>query len=284
MNNPDDDGGPDALHTQPRRPVQGGEAREITSTIVESSSALVALSRKMSENAERNASQAEKASQLGEEVSTNVVSVASAVEEMSSTIREISAAVNDSSKVAQRAVSVSQDAATVIAKLHKNSEQIDQIIRTITTIAGQTNILALNATIEAARAGEAGKGFAVVANAVKELSRETAAATKVISTRLEEIREQAMEAVSSIEEINQTLVEVERSSNTIAVAVEEQSSATNEISRNMSEAAVGVNQVVEIVLGVAAAAGDNSSKLAQARKSAENMGSLAERLGTILRG
>jgi methyl-accepting chemotaxis protein len=213
-----------------------------------------------------------------------VLSVASAVEEMSSTIREISTAVNDSSKVAQRAVSVTQDASAVIKKLHVNSEQIDQVIRTITTIAGQTNILALNATIEAARAGEAGKGFAVVANAVKELARETATATKDISARLEQIRGQAMEAVSSIEEINHILLEVERSSKTIAVAVEEQSSATNEISRNMSEATVGVNQVVEIVLGVAAAAGDNSSKLAQARESAENMGSLAKRLGTIIRG
>jgi methyl-accepting chemotaxis protein len=58
------------------------------------------------------------------------------------------------------------------------SAEVGNIIKVITSLAGQTSLLALNATIGAARAGEAGKGFAVVASEVKELAQETAQATE----------------------------------------------------------------------------------------------------------
>ena len=54
------------------------------------------------------------------------------------------------------------------------AQRIEEVIKLIQAIAGQTSLLALNATIEAARAGESGRGFAVVAAEVKELSRRTA--------------------------------------------------------------------------------------------------------------
>lgn len=57
---------------------------------------------------------------------------------------------------------VGESAATV-DKLGRRSQEIGQIVATISGIAEQTNLLALNATIEAARAGEQGRGFLVVA-------------------------------------------------------------------------------------------------------------------------
>ncbi len=77
---------------------------------------------------------------------------------------------------------------TTIITLKSHSQEINNIIKLITNIAGQTNLLALNATIEAARAGDSGRGFTVVAGEVKELARETSASAEDITQRIKTIR------------------------------------------------------------------------------------------------
>ena len=68
------------------------------------------------------------------------------------------------------------------------SEQIGEIVETITGIADQTNLLALNAAIEAARAGEQGRGFAVVAEEVRKLAEESQKAAGEIADLIETIQ------------------------------------------------------------------------------------------------
>lgn len=87
-----------------------------------------------------------------------------------------------------------------VATLNGFSAQISSIVETIKKIAAQTNLLALNATIEASRAGDAGKGFAVVASEVKELSNQTAEATKKISDILSNLQAEMSTITQSMED------------------------------------------------------------------------------------
>lgn len=77
-----------------------------------------------------------------------------------------------------------------IDELLSKSNQIEQIIDTISSIAEQTNLLALNASIEAARAGETGKGFAVVADEIRKLAEMSEKSTEEIRNIVNEIQQE----------------------------------------------------------------------------------------------
>ncbi|MCW2268125.1 Biofilm dispersion protein BdlA [compost metagenome] len=92
-----------------------------------------------------------------------------------------------------------QEAANGIEALDKQSQVIGSIIKTISDIAGQTNLLALNAAIEAARAGEQGRGFAVVADEVRQLASRTSTATEEIARVVQQNEQLAKAAVDIID-------------------------------------------------------------------------------------
>ena len=239
---------------------------------------LSAVAQQMSSNSEETAAQSNVVASASEQVSKNVATVATSAEEMSASVREIAKNANDAARVATTAVKVAEDTNRTIAKLGQSSIEIGKVIKVITSIAQQTNLLALNATIEAARAGEAGKGFAVVANEVKELAKQTAAATEDISAKIEAIQSDTKGAVTAIGEIAKIIGQINDISSTIASAVEEQSATTNEIARNANEAAKGSTEISKNITNVSTAArstteGANNT-LSAARELAQLAGSL----------
>ena len=178
-----------------------------------------------------------------EQSSANVSMVAAATEEMAATVSGIGESAAKAKTVSASAVQQSQRTTEKVALLGDSARKVGRVTETITEISEQTNLLALNATIEAARAGEAGKGFAVVANEIKELARQTAAATVEIKSQIDEMQTTTTSTIDDIEKVSTIIDEINNVITAIATAVEEQSIATGEISNNTSQASLGIAEV-----------------------------------------
>ena len=255
---------------------------ENSQTLKGASDELNSVSHQMAASAEETSTQATVVSASAEQVSRNVETVATGVEEMTASIREISDNAHDAARVATEAVQVAEDTSRTIVKLDESSARISDITKSITSISEQTNLLALNATIEAARAGESGKGFAVVANEVKELARETAAATEEISARTEAIQNDTQSAVAAIGQIGTIVRRIHEIQNAIASAVEEQTATTNEISRSVTEVAAGSSDIAESISGVATATRDTASGASATQNAAQELSNMAVELQELV--
>jgi methyl-accepting chemotaxis protein len=247
-------------------------------SLATASEELSAVAKQMSGSSEQTTTLARMVAETSSGVTRNVASVATSADEMSSTVREIAKSASEAAKVATNAVYVAEQTNTTVAKLGESSVQIGKVIKVITSIAQQTNLLALNATIEAARAGEAGKGFAVVANEVKELAKQTAAATEDISRKIEAIQSDTKRSVQAIQEIGQIIGEINDYQNTIASAVEEQAATTAEIARSAAEASRGSEQISSSIERVTFAATSASEGAANTLSAAEELARLASSL------
>ena len=243
---------------------------------------LSATSQQMSTSSDETSSQAGVVAAAAEEVTMNVATVATSAEEMSATVREVARSATDAARVAATAVRVAGETNERMGKLGASSHEIGKVIKVITSIAQQTNLLALNATIEAARAGEAGRGFAVVANEVKELAKQTAAATEDISHKIEAIQSDTRGSIAAIEEIGRIIGEISDIQNTIASAVEEQAATTSEIARNAAEAARGSEEISRNIASVSTAASDTAEGASGTLMASQELARLASELSAVV--
>jgi methyl-accepting chemotaxis protein len=211
-----------------------------------------------------------------------VQTVAAGSDEMGASIREISENAGEAAGVASEAVTVAEATNAIVARLGASSQEIGDVVRTITAIAEQTNLLALNATIEAARAGESGKGFAVVASEVKDLAQETARATDDIAQRVQAIQADTTDAVTAIDSIANIVGRISDFQNVIAAAVEEQTATTSEMSRNVTGAADGSTDIAANIAGVAEAALSTATGATQSQTAAADIARMSEDLRTMV--
>ena len=207
-----------------------------------------------------------------EQSSGNVSMVATAAEEMTATVNEIGQNAEKAKSVSESAVKQSQITSDKVTALGESARKVGKVTETITEISEQTNLLALNATIEAARAGEAGKGFAVVANEIKELARQTAAATVEIKNQIDEMQNTTTSTIEDIDKISEVINEIHNVINGIATAVVEQSAVTNEIAENISQAAQGIIEVNENVAQSTIVVADITKNISEINDEANQVG------------
>ena len=279
-------------------------------TLSSSSTELSHISEQMNQHAENASVKSNSVAAAAEEMSanmnnvsaameqstTNTNIVATASEEMSSTIGEIAQHAEKARVVSENAAKKSSEASANIHELGLSAKSIGKVLETITEISDQVNLLALNATIEAARAGESGRGFAVVANEIKELARQTAAATHDIKDKVNNIQETTSRTVQQISEINAVITDVNNVVSSIATAVEEQTAATSEISSNVSQLALGIHEVNEnvgqssvVAAGIAkditdvsAISSEMFNNSSQVSASSQELSALAEQLNQMV--
>ncbi len=243
---------------------------------------LSSVAQQMSTNSEETANQANVSAAAAEQVSKNVATVATAAEQMSASTKEIAKNASEAARVASTAVKVAEETSKTVNKLGESSVEIGKVIKVITSIAQQTNLLALNATIEAARAGEAGKGFAVVANEVKELAKQTAAATEDIGQKIEAIQADTKGSVEAITHISSIISQINDIQNTTASAVEEQTATTAEIARNAGEAAAGSTEIARNITKVSQAAQSTSEGASNTLAASSELAKLAAELKQVV--
>ena len=207
-----------------------------------------------------------------EQSSSNVSMVASATEEMTATVQEIGQNAEKARSISERAVQQSQLTSEKVTALGESARKVGRVTETITEISEQTNLLALNATIEAARAGEAGKGFAVVANEIKELARQTAAATVDIKNQIDDMQSMTTSTIDDIKNISEVITDINSAINGIASAVEQQSTATSEIASNISQASLGIGEVNENVAQATVAIADITRDIARINQQSNDVG------------
>ena len=259
-----------------------GELARSSAELAMSSQDLTSSSETMAVSADDAASQAGSVSATAEAMSANIASVAAAVEQMTSSIQEIASSAANAAHVTGKAVSEANTTTGTMTVLGQSSEEIGNVVKLISAIAAQTNLLALNATIEAARAGEAGRGFAIVANEVKELAKQTTAATADISAKVDSIQEGTAAAVHAIGQIAETISSVNEAATTIASAVEEQTAVTSSIARSVNEVSTGADEIAAGITEVAKATSNAKAGIVKTSEAAGNLASMARRLDELV--
>lgn len=133
---------------------------------------------------------------------------------LASTTQEIAA---QTEEIAATSRTLAQSA----AESKKRTQETDDMINLIKTVAGQTNLLGLNAAIEAARVGEQGRGFGVVAEEIRKLAATSTNSLKRIDEVIKNIQLDSEKTVREVGHIDTVIAQVAGALDQVAGAVQE---------------------------------------------------------------
>lgn len=213
--------------------------------------------------------------------SATIQQLSAAFESISKQVSETTDAAENANKISENTTNQLHKGMEMIDEMHKSmtkigdaSNKINNIVKTISDIAFQTNILALNAAVEAARAGEHGKGFSVVADEVRNLATMSANAVNGTASLIQETLETVDEGMKIANQTSEQLHEMAEGFIKSDELIHEISTAANEQAREFNEISASVSQISNVVQAnakVAYEAEEASKKLDEEAAALQNM-------------
>lgn len=208
-------------------------------------------------SSERQASLVDDAATSLADASRGIAQVDEAAKAMAASASEGNKAVTETIEAMDRLKSQVEVSAAKVQELDAAGQKIGDIVKTIDSIAAQTNLLALNAAIEAARAGEHGRGFAVVADEVRKLAEQSSLATKEIGALIGSVRSTVKETVEAIQTTSQEAEDGVTRSTLAGEALEDILASAERVKQHADEVAKVTYEATSAMENVALAARDN---------------------------
>ncbi|MEM7689766.1 MAG: globin-coupled sensor protein [Pseudomonadota bacterium] len=214
-----------------------------------------------------------------EEQAANLEETAAAIADTNQRIQETAETTKDARGTIATTTAKADDGTAIVAQavdamdqIEKSSEEINNIIAVIDSIAFQTNLLALNAGVEAARAGETGKGFAVVASEVRALAQRCTEAADEVKALISASSEHVSSGVDLVKRSGDAFA-------SITQGVSELGTSIRAIAESTEVQASSLAQITSTVRDLDTSTQQNAAMAEQCTAAAASLASEAEKLG-----